>query len=329
MKYLLKPQHTTPLRGPEAERYLEETLGHSIDVLNRFPKYFLIEPVNTCNARCVMCGIDFDSKQAATMSDALFDKIADEIATYGDHVEKVMLYLDSEPLMDRHLHDKVRRLKAAGVKRVNIATNGSLLTERRSRELLEAGLDEAYISIDSLKKEVFEAIRLRLKFEHVYDNTINFIRLRDEINPAAKVRMQMILQEQNLDEADAFVEHWASRLGPQDQIAVQRGHNWASAIQIMKFGDEEAINNIPCIALWGTFCIHVHGEVGLCCMDTSTKIQLGNVATQSIAEVWSGEPMREIRDKHVAGLRSEIPLCNGCTLWRESKRDLRQMVGAD
>ena len=38
-------------------------------------------------------------------------------------------------------------------------------------------------SIDSLKKEVFEKISVRLNFEEVRDNAIRFLQLRDKINP--------------------------------------------------------------------------------------------------------------------------------------------------
>ena len=319
----------TPLKGIEAQAYLEDTLGFPMETLTRFPKYFLIEPINTCNARCIMCGIDFDKKKTTVLSDELLDKIASELAQYSGHVEKVKLYLDCEPLLDRNLHLKIARLKDAGIKKVNIASNASILTTRRATDLINAGLDEIYITIDSMKKETFEAIRLRLNFDKVYDNTVNFIKLRDELNPDLSIRVQMILQELNADEGDAFADHWNPLLGPQDQVAVQRAHNWANAVEVMKFGDEETINNIPCIALWGTLCIHANGDVGLCCMDTTTSIQLGNVNTESIADIWSGERLEDIREKHFSGRRNEIPICNGCTLWRNSKRDLKRELGVE
>lgn len=319
----------TPLKGSQAQSYLEDTLGFPMETLISFPKYFLIEPVNTCNARCIMCGIDFDKKVKAVLPNELLDKIADELSGYSSHVEKVMLYLDCEPLLDRSLHLKVARLKEAGIKRVNIATNASILTARAATNLIKAGLDEIYITIDSLKKETFEAIRLRLNFDKVYENTVNFIKIRDELNPDLIIRVQMILQELNADEGEAFTEHWTPLLGPKDQVAVQRAHNWANAVEVMKFGDEETINNIPCIALWGTLCIHANGDVGLCCMDTDSSILLGNVNSQSIAEIWSGDQLQEIREKHMSGRRNEIALCDGCTLWRQSKRDLKRNLGVD
>ena len=133
----------------------------------------------------------------------------------------------------------------------------------------------------------------------------------------------------NYSEGDSFTGQWTPLLSPKDQVAVQRAHNWANAVEVMKFGDEETINNIPCIALWGTFCIHANGDVGLCCIDTTSSILLGNVNTQSIAEIWAGDRLQEIEEKHVPRRRIEISLCNWCTLWRQSKRDLKRNLGVD
>jgi MoaA/NifB/PqqE/SkfB family radical SAM enzyme len=309
-----------PLTGAAAEAYVERRLQHPMAALKRFPKFFLIETINTCNARCIMCGIDFDKKAKAVMKDAMFDKIVGEIGRHAGHVEKVMLYLDSEPLLDKKLPARVAKMKAAGVRKVNIATNASLLDERRSRALIEAGLDEIYITIDSMKKDVYERIRVRLDFDEVHDNTLTFIRERDRLNPGVLIRLQMILQELNKDEGPAFRRYWLDRLRPSDQVVVQKVHNWANAVDVMRFGDEDSVNNYPCIALWGTFVVHVHGEAALCCMDTESKHLLGDLRFQSIEEVWTGDNMRRYREMHTGGRRHDIAMCDGCTLWREEKR---------
>ena len=314
------------LSGDAALRYIEATLGYPLEELLAFPKYLLIETVNACNARCVMCGIDFGKKSRGIMPDALFDKIANEIAEYRDHVEKVMLYLDGEPLLDRKLPARIAKMKAGGVKKVNIATNASLLDAERAYKIINAGLDEIYITLDSLDKATFEAIRRGLKFETVYENIVEFIGIRDRLNPDFMIRIQMILQQSNRHEAEAFAEHWTPLLQPNDQVVVQKAHNWGSTVETMSFGDEASINKVPCIALWGTLCIHADGRVGLCCMDSDNIWPLGHVGAQSIAEIWSGSPMQRMRKKHITGRRSEFGLCNGCTVWREAKHDKEQLI---
>lgn len=324
MNYRLEPLRSAPLTGGRAQSYVEDVLGHPLSVLHRFPKYVYIEPINYCNARCNMCAIDFDEvgRTTRSMPESLFHKIVGEIAQYRDHVEKVVLYLDCEPLMDRRLHEKVRTLKAAGLKTVNIASNASKLNEKRAIELIDAGLDEIYFSIDSLHKETYEGIRVGLCFEEVVDNTLRFIRLRDERNPDLRIRIQAILQAANRGEGESIKAHWQPRLKAGDEIAIQRAHNWAGAVDMMAFGDEETTNHIPCISLWGTFCIHVDGDVGLCTMDVGREASLGNVATQTIAQIWAGAELGRIRDLHGEGHRDEIELCDGCTHWRQCKRDL-------
>ncbi len=304
--------------------HIERRLLHPMHVLKKFPKYFLIETTNTCNARCIMCGIDFDKKAKQIIEDDLYDRIADEIGKYANHVEKVMPYLDGEPMIDKKLPERVAKMKQVGVKNVNIASNASLLTEKMGRRLIEAGLDEIYITLDSMKKDVYEAIRVRLNFDTVFENILRFIELRNELNPKLRIRMQMVLQELNHTEGVAFESFWRGKLGPNDQVVLQKAHNWANAVDVMSFGDEQDANAIPCIALWGTFVVHVNGDAALCCMDTETKHLLGNIWEQSIEEIWNGPKMAEIREQHLTNRRHEIKICDGCTLWREEKHQSKQ-----
>lgn len=307
------------LKDIAALQYIEKTLGHSLQNLLVFPKFFLIETINWCNARCIMCGVDFSNKRKAVMSDDLFDKITSEIAKHSHHVEKVLLYLYGEPLLDKKLPLRIEKMKKAGVKKVNISTNASPLNQYNATQIINAGLDEIHIGFDSLKRDTFEAIRPQLKFEMVHENIVNFIHLRNQLNPNLDIRIQVTLQELNYQEADSLTRHWAPLLNRNDQVAVQKVHNWGATVEAMEFEDKDTANNIPCISLWGTLCIHVNGEVGLCCVDTNNDFPLGNVASQTFAQIWDDNPLKQMREKHIGGRRHEIPLCNGCTVWRESK----------
>ncbi len=312
-----KQEINNRLVGQDATSYVERRMAFTLEELRPFPKHILIETVNTCNARCIMCGIDFDKKSKAIMKDELFKKIIKEIGCHSHQVEKVMVYLDGEPLMDKKLARRVRMVKEVGVKTVTIATNAQLLDEKRAVELIESGIDEIYITVDSLKKDVYEKIRVRLDFETVYNNTRRFIELRNELNPNIFIRIQMVRQELNYDEGDYFLDHWRSFLAESDQAVVRKAHNWANAVEMVSSGDEDDVNNTPCIALWGTFITHVNGDAALCCMDTETTHKIGNLTEDSIESCWTGDTMNAYREKHLNGCRDEIAMCDGCTVWRE------------
>lgn len=309
-----------------SSHHIEKTLGFPLEILSYFPKYFLIETINYCNSDCIMCGIDFKNKSKSVISDRLFNKINKELSCFINHVEKVGLYLDCEPLLDENIHLRIKSLKDGGVRRVYLATNASFLNDSMAIGIINAGLDEIYIGIDSLKKDTYEIIRRGLSFETVYANTINFIKIRNKLNSKIAIRIQMILQEPNYNETSSFVEHWVELLRPYDQIVIQKAHNWASRVEIMSFGDEQTINDLPCISLWGTVCIHVNGDVGLCCMDTNNKVHLGNINTQSIYEIWHNQILENIRNMHLSNRRAEIELCNGCTVWRKSKHYIKRVI---
>ncbi|MDY2585307.1 hypothetical protein [Helicobacter sp.] len=49
-----------------------------------FPKYFEIETINACNARCVMCTInEWNASMKNIMSDALWQKFVNEVGGGG------------------------------------------------------------------------------------------------------------------------------------------------------------------------------------------------------------------------------------------------------
>ena len=92
-------------------------------------------------------------KPGGAISMELFDKIVSEISKYKDWIKLVCLSRNGEPLLNKNLPEMVKKLKNAGIKRVNFSTNASALNEKNSKELLKAGLDEIRFSIDGYTKK--------------------------------------------------------------------------------------------------------------------------------------------------------------------------------
>ena len=300
---------------------IESRLGFDESILLDFPKYLHIETINSCNARCVMCGINFEEKKFTLMSDELYSNIVKELSLYSDHIEKVMPYLDGEPLLDRDIFKRVKKLKDAGIKTVNISTNASLLSEGKIEECLESGLDQIYITIDSLDPSTYEIIRKGLNFETVLSNTLDLIKKRNESKSQLKIRVQMVLQKINSEEKDSFTSYWKEKLKLTDEIVVQKGHNWAGSVSpetLLGFRSDMD----PCIALWGTLVCHSNGEVPLCCMDTKNKYQMGNLTNQSIKDIWTSTMFTKMRELHINRKREDLDLCNNCDLWSEKKKEV-------
>ena len=291
----------------------------SYEDLLRFPRYFEIETVNGCNARCPICTVDTWERQAGAMKDLIFERIASELieASREENIIRVSLFRDGEPLLDKKLADRVAYLKQGGIRHVSTTTNGSLLDERRARDLLLAGIDSVSFSIDSNRKEVFEQIRVDLIFEEVQANLLRFISLRDQLRPTTEIKIRMTRQDANRLEWPEFHAFWRSKLTPNDRVYYHDVHNWGG--QAMKVALITASKEVerPCVALWSLCVIFANGDVPICNVDYKNSFNNGNVMQQSIREIWHSRQIALWREWHLTSQKGNIPICQTCNAWDE------------
>jgi MoaA/NifB/PqqE/SkfB family radical SAM enzyme len=306
------------MQESQAHDYLRRRISpqEPYEDLLRYPRFIEVETVNACNARCPMCTIEEWQRHTPTMKDPLFAKIADDLCAHADQVRRVALYRDGEPLLDKKLAKRVAVLKSGGIRHVNISTNVALLDEKRSRDLLQAGLDMIVLSVDSLKKDVFEAIRLRLDFDEVLENALRFIELRNRIRPRTQIWMRMI-RHSNFDEWPAYEAYWKRRMAPTDRIYYHNIHNWGGQLQGFRPVSRSYEPSLPCVALWSLMVIFGNGDVPLCNVDYNNKYPTGNVRDHTIEELWRSKVMLERRRLHLAGEKGCISLCSNCNVWDE------------
>ena len=268
------------------------------------PEIVQIESTNICNAKCVFCPRDDMHRDQGIMDMALFQKIADECAALN--ITHMRMHNYGEAFADRLLVDKVRYAKSIGIREVGLISNGSLITERAARGMVDAGLDAINISMDAAGKEVFESTRLGLNYDKVVANVERLIQIRDE---AGKRRPKLILsfvrQNNSVDE-QAFIEHWRQVA---DKIHITELHNWGGTL------NHESDVNYPCYRPWLTFTALWDGRVSLCCADFDGKTILGDLNTQSIKEIWNSDAYRAVRREHLESGGPEV--CRSCDLPRK------------
>lgn len=288
--------------------------GETLEQIVAFPRFFEIETVNACNAKCPMCTIADWNRRDGVMKDDLFEKIATELEGHPE-VRRVHLYRDGEPLLDKKLPRRIRRMKDAGVREVGISTNAQLLNEERARAILESGLDEIILSVDSVREATYQKIRVGLDFHTVFENSKKLFAYRDELKSECKIRVRMIRQKSNAQEWDSgeFQGHFTDKAGPRDSIEYRDIHNWGGQISGHSFRGD---TGKPCIALWSLMVIFADGSVPLCNVDYNNHFPLGNVRESSIAELWQSAEQNRRRENH----RHAIAPCAGCTVWSESAK---------
>ena len=201
----------------DPRRYFE-AVGDERDVIaEQEPICLYLETTNRCNLLCETCPRTFeDLEPPADMSWALFTQIVDQFPW----ISRAVLHGVGEPMMVKALPQMVRYLKQRGTY-VLFNTNGTLLTARKGRELIAAGLDELRVSLDAAEPRAFLAVRGKDMFDRIVRNVRAFTALqRAEGIERPLVSLWLTGLKETIDQLPDFVR-LAHRIGV-TEIHLQR-----------------------------------------------------------------------------------------------------------
>src|SRR6202790_1995897 len=200
---------TTAQAKPDPRRYFETVGDERGAVAEQEPVCLYLETTNRCNLLCETCPRTFeDLEPPADMSWELFTHIVDQFP----RIARVVLHGVGEPMMVKALPRMVRYLKDRGTY-VLFNTNGTLLTERKGRELIAAGLDELRVSLDAAEPEAFLAVRGKDMFARIVRNVRAFTALqRAEGCERPLVSLWLTGLKETIDQLPDFVR-LAHRIG--------------------------------------------------------------------------------------------------------------------
>jgi len=132
---------------PGIEVYLDEA-SNEIRLLRpatQLAKIY-IEATNLCNLDCITCMRNVWEEPSGKMSDQTFERIFQNLKRMSP-LPTVFFGGYGEPLIHHRLVEWIKRIKELGA-RVELITNGLLLTEKRSLQFIRAGLDMIWVSLD-------------------------------------------------------------------------------------------------------------------------------------------------------------------------------------
>lgn len=188
--------------APDPRRYFEAVGEERSPVAEQEPVCLYLETTNRCNLLCETCPRTFeDLESPADMSWGLFTRIVDQFPK----IARVVLHGVGEPMMVKSLPRMVRYLKDRGTY-VLFNTNGTLLTEKKGRELVAAGLDELRVSLDAAEPEAFLRVRGKNMFDRIVRNVRNFTAIqRAEGLEHPRVSLWLTGLKETIDQLPDFV----------------------------------------------------------------------------------------------------------------------------
>ena len=190
-------------RPVDPRRYFESVARERGEIAKRDPVCLYLETTNRCNLPCTTCPRTFEELEpAANMSWDLFRSIVDQYPA----IARVVLHGVGEPLMVPNLPRMIKYLKDRGTY-VLFNTNGTLLNERRGRDLIASGLDELRVSLDAAEPVAFKAVRGKDAFDRIVKNVREFRALQKSLD-AEKPRVSLWLTglKETIGQLPAFVD---------------------------------------------------------------------------------------------------------------------------
>jgi len=158
-----------------------------------------LDPVLACNFRCKMCYFSdeegrkrfhgtFNIEDVELIAKALFHKAL-----------KLQMGCGAEPTIHKDLSKIIALGKKYRIPYISLTTNGSLLNEEKILELAEAGLNELTLSTHGLKKETYEYLMTKGKYEHFIQLLKDVSKVKEQY-PDFRLRINYTVNNLNMDE---------------------------------------------------------------------------------------------------------------------------------
>lgn len=154
---------------PGTRLQVEESLNefHILRPVSHLAKVY-IEPTNICPLDCRTCMRNVWDEPMGKMGRATFEGIVQSLKQLPTP-PTVFFQGFGEPLAHARIGTMIRAMKAIGA-RVELITNAVLLSEAKAYELIRAGLDMLWVSIDGASPESYADVRLGASLPKVIAN---------------------------------------------------------------------------------------------------------------------------------------------------------------
>jgi|GEM_PF-6438673 len=329
-----------------------------------------------CNNRCIMCHQSadwFDKSSQGYMSFEHAKEIFDNIYQKGIRFKVLHTFWKGEPFINPDFLDILsyvfeKNRQRTLFEKVYINTNGTLLKDKEEEFLKVLNIDEnihatVNFSLDSVCKDTYQKIRGTEFYPRIEDSLKKMIRLREEKQYANPVFIfQMVLQQINSHEIDAFVEKWTEEVKkykkeveftyylkdfkkdvvffrPLQPETPESREIWMNALKKYLPEDYKKLNDvhisrihasdvkrpeIPCFHLWKTPIIEWDGSVTACCGDFNLKLMEDFEEKEDFLEAWYGEEMERLRRASYFCEYDRMPeICRNCFMYLELTEEFK------
>ena len=282
------------------------------------PLLLQIFPIYACNFKCKYCTFSIPKDKRGFISDKvvmefdLLKKCIDELAMFPDKVKTLRFVGMGEPLIHPQIEKMVRyAVNKEVANKVEILTNGSLLTRGLSDSLILAGLDRLVISIQGTTAKKYKEIsKVDIDFNQFVENIKYFFEHKK------KTTVHIKIVDIALDNEEEFYNIFGNIC---DTIGIEHANPLFPGVEYNKELEKSRLTQFGlkatrvkvCPQPFATMQVNPDGKV-VPCYSVSYPAILGDVNKQTLLEIWNGEKYRKFRRKMLDGVDGVCELCANC-----------------
>ncbi len=288
------------------------------------PFIIQLEVTGRCNLKCNFGPVNDRSVQnfmhRDDMTVELFDRFLQQCREFGQPIKVLRFIGNGEPFLNRNITTFVRKAKESECfNKIEITSNGTLLNEQLSRELVEAGLDTLKISLEAVDDATFYDIagvhvdisKLRNELEFFYKNRSEcklYIKTTDVALNTEEQHQKFISEYESI--CDYFFVEKITDIWPEYSSNIGKKQ---------RYNRTDVPSDPICIQPFDLLSITADGTVSPCCADWKRELVLGNIAEKSLLDMWEGEELKKLR---IQLLKKERDLpCKVCGFPSVSQND--------
>ncbi len=269
-----------------------------------YPVLINLESYTSCPAACTFCTYPTLERQGTRMSDALLDKIINDLKEIPREIRFALCpFLISEPFADKRLHGLLARLEQEVPNAaVCLVTTGTLLDAKQLAHLqARRNIAELVISLNFHEPAAYQAA-MGIPWARTWANVTALHRASREAPLPFTV---LISRVRSNDTVDSQFRAFVHRELPGFEVRMIDRHGWLGHVQ----APARDLEALPCTQ-WFELKVTATGQVALCCQDSHAEHVLGDINTLSLLEIYNQPAARARRESLSA--RSSVASCHGC-----------------
>ena len=308
------------------------------------PPMLQVEPTSRCNLSCPICARNYYDRARNPPGDLSAEVLA-RVAPLFPDAEDVVLGGYGEPLLGALTWEILGEAKRAGC-RVEMITNGTLLSGDAAARLVALGADRVVVSVDASSDAKMRAIR-GVDLRDVVDRLMGLSEIkRAHRTPAPEVEISFTASRENVEDLAPLIDiaeqvgargvrvrHQkvyaaAQRERPLLLDRAQAGREFARATDRARGAGIRL--DLPSLAGERRECrqpldllfVRWNGDVRGCCSavfeNDGYNFPVGNVLDEDLDALWNAPPMVAYRQALWADDEEALPAnCRGCAFRRD------------